>query len=221
MMQVSNDANITVISNGGSKYTTTAGGAWSDCLFSGSPQTFTFNKVHVLVCDSVTATTLYLIRPDTGGCWRSTDSGATWSQRHATSPGTFTEGAQLCNVPGNAQHLFFASGLATGAVLQRSTDGGTNWSNVTSVTQAWQVSAGMTKPAGSYPSIYITGLIVGDSDPGVFRSDDTCVTWTRVSRAPAGNMDFPNKLYGDLNNYGNIYLTMATAGFTFGALDYA
>ncbi len=221
MMQVITGTSLVVISNGGSKYSSNSGTSWSDCLFSGSPQTFTFNKVHVLVVDSVTATTLYLVRPDTGGCWRSTDSGATWSQRHATSPGTFSEGAQLCNVPGNTGHLFFAAGLVTAAGLKRSTDGGTTWSSVASVTQAWQVSAGMTKPAGSYPSIYITGLIVGDSDPGVFRSDDTCVTWTRVSRAPAGNMDFPNKLYGDLNNYGNIYLTMASAGFTFGALDYA
>ena len=221
MMQVITGTSLVVISNGGSKYSSNAGGTWSDCLFSGSPQTFTFNKVHVLVCDSVTATTLYLVRADTGGCWRSTDSGATWSRRNATSPGTFTEGAQLCNVPGNTGHLFFAAGLATAAVLKRSTDGGSTWTNLTSVTQAWQVSAGMTKPLASYPSIYITGLIVGESDPGIFRSDDNCVTWVRVSRAPAGNMDFPNKLFADLNNYGAVYLTMATAGFCFGELAYA
>ena len=177
-----------------------------------------------MALDHVDPTNMYLIRPDTGGCWRSTNSGATWSQRHATLPGAVGVGAQLTAVPGKAGHLFYAGGTGN-ASLKRSVDSGLNWVAVSNVTQAWQVSAGATKPGGSYPSVFITGIIQGSTDPGVFRADDFTdaianPTWVRLSRAPGGNMDVSNKLFADLNTYGTFYLTMGT-GYMFGELDAA
>jgi hypothetical protein len=228
MMAAVDNNNLTVISNGGCKFTSNRGGAWNNCLFGGVAFTFAFGKTHTLVCDGLVSasSTLYFIRPDTGGCWRSINNGATWSVRNASAPGLYTVGGQLCNVPGQTQHLFFAHGRGLGITLRRSVDGGTSWLNVPNVTEAWQVSAGAANPNGTgYPCVYITGIISGDPDPGVFRaetfnSDITNVpTWTRVCYAPAGNMDASNKLFADLNNYGTTYLTMDTSGFVFMELN--
>lgn len=226
MMAASTNLDVTVISSAGSSvWTNNRGSSWNFCLFSGVPATFTFGKCHTLVCDGVIGTTLYFVRPDTGACWRSIDKGANWSPRGA--PGAFSTGdAQLCSVFGQSQQLFFAHGKATAAPLKRSVDGGTSWQAVTNVTQAWQVSAGAANPDGAgYPCVYITGLISGDPDPGVFRAENftfntgVMPTWTRVCRAPAGNMDATNKLYADLNVYGDLYITMETAGFVYVKLN--
>ena len=142
----------------------------------------------------------------------------------AVLPVDYKAGSQLSNVHGQAGHLFFAAG-ASKMPLARSVDGGATWVAVGSVTEAWQVSAGATKYGNSYPSVFITGMIAGDSDPGVFRADNFTLntgvspTWTRLCRAPAGNMDVSTKLFADLDVYGSFYVAMGSTGYCWGELE--
>jgi hypothetical protein len=121
--------------------------------------------------------------------------------------------------------LFIAGGKGCSKALVRSVDGGRTWAAVGNTTEAWQVSAGATRPGGAYPSVFMVGIIQGDSDPGVFRADDFTgnpsdkPTWVRVARAPVGNMDTSNKLFADLDTYGTFYLSMGSTGYCWGELD--
>jgi hypothetical protein len=226
MMAVVDDTTLCILSGTGKKFTNSAATnstpTWADCT--GLPVGSASNgRSHVLVNDGVTATTLYALIPS-NGVYKSTNSGSAWTQQTASSaalPSSYAQGSQLSNAPGQAGHLWFAGGNTGALPLARSTDGGVNWSALSSVTEAWQVSVGAIKSGASYPTIFITGKIVGDSDPGVFRSTDTGATWTRVCRAPGGNLDAPNKLFADLDNYGTFFVSMGTTGYCFGELDYA
>jgi hypothetical protein len=226
MMAVVNDTTLCVLSGTGKKFTSSAitnsTPTWADCT--GLPVGSASNgRSHVVVNDGVTATTLYAMIPS-NGVYKSTNSGAAWTQATASSaslPASYATGSQLCSVPGQTGHLWFAGGNSGALPLARSTDGGVTWSALSNTTEAWQVSVGATKSGASYPTIFITGKIQGDSDPGIFRSTDTGTTWTRVCRAPGGNLDYPNKIFADLDNYGTFFVTMGSTGYCFGELDYA
>ena len=229
MMAVQTTTNLVILSETGKVYSTNAGVSWNSCRFIRLSSFSASNgRSHVLVGDPVNASTYYVLLPAGNGFWRSQDSGANWAQMTAASPALpadYAQGSQLSAVPGHTRHLFFAAGNTGRMPLARTVDGGANWSVVTNVTEAWQVSAGATKPGNSYPSVFITGLIQGDSDPGVFRADnftsttDGNPTWTRVCRAPAGNMVTSNKLFADLDTYGTFYISMGSTGYCWGELD--
>ena len=172
------------------------------------------------------------ITPTKGcGCYKSTDNGAHFIQQssNTTYPAALPStgyNSQLCGVPGQSGHLFYAGGnvFASGKPLARSVDGGVTWSTVGNTQVAWQVSAGATKPGGTYPSIYMTGIANGDSSPGVYRSDSVTTnpavdpTWLRVCDAPGGNMDISNKIFADLNTWGSFYIAMGGVGYVYGRL---
>jgi hypothetical protein len=229
MMAVVNDSSLCILSGTGKKYSTDAitVPTWNNCAFAPAigAASASNGRSHVLVSDGTNNGTsikiLYALIPN-NGVYKSTDGGANWTQQTASSaalPTSYAQGSQLSGVPGQAGHLFFAGGNTGALPLAKSTDGGVNWTAVSNTTEAWQVSVGKLKSGGTYPSIFITGKVSGDSDPGVFRSDDNCSSWTRVCRAPAGNLDAPNKLFADLDNYGTFMVSMGTTGFAFGELD--
>jgi hypothetical protein len=230
IMTVSTTQKLCVLSGTGKKFGTGISESsitWSNCI--GLPgTTASTGRSHTMVCDGAIANaeTVYALIPN-NGVYRSINGGLNWSQITVSSaalPANYAQGSQLSSVPGQAGHLFFAGGNTGGLPLARSTNAtsvAATWSAVSNVTEAWQVSVGATAPTGSYPSIFITGKISGDSDPGVFRSDNNCTSWTRVCRAPAGNLDAPNKLVADLDNYGTFMVSMGTTGFSFGELDTA
>ena len=232
MMAVQTLSKLVILSETGKKYTTNGAGTWGDCSFRGLSSFSASNgNAHVLVCDPTNGDTYYVLLPDGNGVWKSTNAGATWTRQTSTSPypsvlpTNYLDGAQMSAVPGQAGHLFIAGGKGCSKALARSVDGGRTWAAVGNTTEAWQVSAGATRPGGAYPSVFMVGIIQGDSDPGVFRADDFTgnpsdkPTWVRVARAPAGNMDTSNKLFADLDTYGTFYLSMGSTGYCWGELD--
>ena len=223
--------------NGTPGYSTDSGMTWSSCLFNGvTKSTGWSNSLYanrrMVVCDPVDANTYYAFsysNDATGGLWRSTDGGANWTNMSGgLSPFSFTISSnfQMCAIPGKQGHVMvgYGANYNNGIKLYRTVDAGVTWAAVTNTGVAWQVAAGKEKPGASYPAIYMTGTLNGDSDPGIFRADDftddTSVipTWTRLCRAPAGNIDTPKSLWADLETYGKVYVGFGSTGYAWGEL---
>jgi hypothetical protein len=73
---------------------------------------------------------------------------------------------------------------------------------------------GMAAPGKTYPSIYLYGSV--SSVLGVWRSDDNCATWVKLSNAwPNNNIDEVRVCGGDLNVYGRCWVGFAGSSFAY------
>ena len=191
----------------GKKYTINGAGTWGDCSFRGLSSFSASNgNVHVLVCDPTNGDTYYVLLPDGNGVWKSTTLARHGRDRparhliHRFCRPTIWTVRRCRRCPVRPRNLFIAGGKGCGKALARSVDGGRTWATVGNTTEAWQASAGATRPGGTYPSVFMVGMVQGDTDPGVFRADDFTgnpsdkPTWVRVARAPAGNMRYEQQI---------------------------
>jgi hypothetical protein len=168
-----------------------------------------------------------------GGLWKSTDRGANWSNTGGVQgqPYNATSNGNMAAVPDNAGHLFFASGTGAGTKLLRTTDSGDTWSTVDTTAICWQVAVGAIGPGKTYPCVIMTGTVdaSGTDDanpgtPGVWLSDDECVSWRRYTstvdgvtcNAPAGNLAGPISLAADQEVFGKFYIAMGDVGYAYG-----
>jgi hypothetical protein len=223
--------------NGMPAYTKDGGKTWVSCLFNGSARSegWAFSMYlnrHVACADYVDSQTYYAYsysNNSNGGLWRSTDGGANWINMSGGIGRLLNTGSadfHLTAIPGKIGHLMFGGGSAFNNTipLLRSVDAGASWRAVWGTKVCWQVAAGKAAPGADYPSIFITGIISGDPRPGVFRSDNFSenpsaqVSWIRLCEAPAGNMDGPKCLCGDLEEHGVFYLGLGSTGYVYGKL---
>lgn len=222
--------------NGTPGYTTDGGANWSSSLFAGSTlssgwSNSLFNNRHIAVADYVDPDTYYAFNfnnNSTGGVWRSTDGGANWTNMTGGIGSLLniaSANINLIAIPGKEGHLMLSGGanFNSNKKLLRSVDGGATWVSVTNTGTCWQVAAGKALDGAAYPAIYITGTLSTDADAGIFAAtdftDNTAVmpTWTRLSRAPDGNMDTPKSLCADLDSFGWVYLGFGSTGYAYGS----
>ena len=158
------------------------------------------------VADPVTSGVFYAFDPGTGTVLKSTDGGASFSAAASGLPagvGAEESGSapQLHTVPGRAGDLWLASG--SGA-LYHSTDGGTSFGLVSSVTTVATLGFGQAAPGAHYPAIYLTGLVGGVQ--GVFRSTDEGTSWIRVNDDQHQYAWIGQTITGDPHVFGLFYL---------------
>jgi photosystem II stability/assembly factor-like uncharacterized protein len=123
-----------------------------------------------IAIDPQTNTTIYAGTDEVN---KSTDQGTTWSEISSFGGNTLKE---LAIAPSNSNYIY----TTTQSILYRTTDGGSNWSNITG-----------TLPTGSS---YITYIAIKDDDPntvwvsmgqynsyGVYETTDGGTTWTNIS----------------------------------------
>lgn len=194
---------VYVSSNGDRPYYTTDGGStWNTFTLAGVENDATedgwggihfrpaYNR-HIVAADRVNVGTFYIYHYNEG-VFRSTDGGATWTNRDGpllmendTGFNNTIFNAKLLAVPGEAGHLFFTAGQegsnpATNnpadSQLWRSTDGGDTWTAMPNVKEVYAMGFG--KEANGYPTLLIVGW-VSDSY-GVWRSTDQGTNWERL-----------------------------------------
>jgi hypothetical protein len=132
-----------------------------------------------------------------GRFYLSTDGGATFTARASSGlPAT----AHFTAVAGREGDIW----LAGGAGLWHSTDSGTTFTKLTGVQQADNIGLGKAAAGKTYPALYAIARI-GDVR-GVFRSDDTGATWTRINDDKHQYGNIGDAITGDPRVYGRVYL---------------
>ncbi|XYH97366.1 exo-alpha-sialidase [Sorangium sp. So ce1128] len=165
--------------------------------------------------DTVNTNKFYMYNSATGAMWVSTNGGASFVQ--AGSPGSW--GGILRTTPGIEGDVWVPMGNNG---LMRSSNSGTSFSKIASVSSASGVSFGKTAPGKTFPTVFIWGsLSSAPSGRGIFRSIDAGATWTRVNddAHEFGGMGNGNFIVGDRNVYGRVYMSTAGRGIVYGELS--
>lgn len=97
--------------------------------------------------------------------------------------------------------------------LYRSTNSGTSFSKISSVSQAYKVSVGKAVTGATYPSIFVWGVVNGVN--GIFQSDDQGATWTQMNSTATEFGRSHNCLAGDPRVYGRLYVGAGARGIMY------
>lgn len=162
------------------------------------------------LADGTDPSRFYAYATSSGAFYASTDSGKTFAQAGTTTSG----GSVLIRAAmGRTKDVWVALG-SNG--LRRTTDGGSSFSSLSSVSSCAAVGFGVAKAGHSYPAVYIWGTV--DGTEGLYRSDDTGTSWIRINDddhefGGLGNGQFVS---GDAKTYGRVYLSSAGLGVPYG-----
>ena len=119
------------------------------------------------------------------------------------------QSAQLAAVPGRMRDLW----LATPVGLFHSADATKPLVALKMVEEAWNVGFGKAAPGQTYPAVYLSGKINGQS--GLWRSDDEGQNWIRINddihRFGDGGL-----VAGDPMEFGTVYVSRAAGGIIVG-----
>jgi len=165
--------------------------------------------------DLVNSNKFYMQNPSTGVLWVSTNGGASFTSSGA--PGT--GGSAIHTAPGIEGEVWVPRG---GNGLMRSTNSGTSFVKIASVTNASSVSFGKAAPGKTFPTLFIWGSLPATPTlMGIYRSTDVGATWTRVNDddhefgGPANG----GYIVGDRNVYGRVYMSTAGRGIVYADLS--
>jgi photosystem II stability/assembly factor-like uncharacterized protein len=129
---------------------------------------------------------VFLMAPNNGGVWKSTDYGETWNPIFDDQP-TGSVGA-LAIAPSNPDIIYVGSGeglrrpdLSTGDGIYKSTDGGRTWQHL-GLRDGQQIGAILVDPHDpNRVFVAVLGHPYGpNSERGVFRSLDGGTTWRKI-----------------------------------------
>lgn len=143
----------------------------------------------------------------------SSDGGANFS---VVASGMNSSFAEFRNPPGQLGHLWARAGTSG---LYRSTDNGTTFTKLASVSEVYAFDFGKAKAGASHPAVFIWGKVGGVT--GYFRSDDAGATWIRIndSRTNFGGVTTSggiSTIAGDPRTYGRVYLGSSGRGIIVG-----
>ncbi|GIM95338.1 cellulose binding domain-containing protein [Paractinoplanes toevensis] len=169
-------------------YSTTRGSSWT--ASAGLP------AGAIVESDRVNPKTFYAYAA--GKFYTSKDGGATFTASSVTLPTTGR--LHLKAVPGTEGEVWVAGESG----LFRSTDSGSTFTKVTSVTSGINVAFGKAAPGQSHKAIFLVGTV--DGVTGVFRSDDAGTSWVRINDDAHQYGNAGDALAGDPNVFGRVYL---------------
>ncbi|MBP2327427.1 photosystem II stability/assembly factor-like uncharacterized protein [Kibdelosporangium banguiense] len=104
--------------------------------------------------------------------------------------------------------------LAGGAGLWHSTDSGATFTKLAAVQESDNIGFGKPATGKTYPALYAIARI--GNVRGVFRSDDTGATWTRINDDKHQYGNIGDAITGDPRVYGRVYLGTNGRGIIIG-----
>ncbi len=110
--------------------------------------------------------------------------------------------------------------VLVGGTLWRSTDGGANFSAITTASPRLSISnftLGKAAPNHDHPTIFIfsDGTSLG-GEAGFFRSDDNGTTWEHINDDQQQFGGNPTVMTGDPRVYGRLFIGMNGRGILYG-----
>lgn len=206
---ISSDGNTIVWSPSGVSvpyYSTNDGKTWNAC--GGNPPALP------PVADRVNPNKFYIFNGTYyGQLWVSTDGGKTFSLGLKDLPSVASsqsQDASVNSVPGREGDLWLCCG---GGGLYHSINSGSSATKTTSVNSAYLLGFGKSAPGSTYPSIYLWGKVNGIL--GIFRSDDSAATWTRIND-DQHQFGYLHQVTGDMRVYGRCYISAEGRGIQYG-----
>lgn len=205
-------------------FTQDGGESWQECVIPGvsSADAEGFGWAHYikrfcLCADRVAPNTFYLLHYPKG-LFVSADGGKQWVLVHRFTEWNQRFHSKLRAVPDRAGNLFHTAGHSSenrhGAFV-RSFDGGQSWVEVPDVREVYDFAFGKAAEGAEHASIYIAGYVMGDW--GLYRSEDDCASWIRVSDGfPTGSLDRILALEADKHTFGRLYVGFAGSGWVYG-----
>jgi photosystem II stability/assembly factor-like uncharacterized protein len=207
-------------------FTRDGGATWDVCQ--GAPLgmintqgPWTFFKL--LAADRMQPATFYIYDRRDGRFYRSQDGGATWKHLSTlpTQPGNHYDNHRLEAAPNSAKQAWLA---LHDKGLFRTGNGGQNWTKISGVDWAVNVSFGKAAPGRTNPTVFLLGQLSGKStsseqeaEVNLYRSDDMGTTWMRVNDAERG-MGGVGNITGDMQNYGRVYIGTGGRGTFYGQI---
>jgi len=197
-------------STGGSPgpvYSHDSGSTWSAC--SGLPGTGWQNNLYVsahLVTVDVSGN--FYILNGTDGIYKSTDGGATWSLYDNSL--IYGYQSSLECTPGQTGDLWLApwSGGNPATLYHLVDNGSSITATSTSITTAYYMGFGATKPGGAhspYPTVYVY------DGSAIQYSTDIGSTWTSIGGP--NSLNVVSDINGDMNYYGVVYAGFQGSGY--------
>ncbi len=172
-------------------FSTDTGATWKPCK--GLPAGL------AVAADRANPRKFYAFDSRNGAFYTSTDSGANFA---VSAQGLPKSGrGRVRAVAGREGDLWLA---AENGGLLHSTDSGATFTHLPTVAQADAFGLGKAAPGQSYPALYLTGKV--GSVSGVFRSDDSGRSWTRINDDAHQYGWIGQVITGDPRLYGRIYL---------------
>jgi photosystem II stability/assembly factor-like uncharacterized protein len=165
-----------------------------------------------IVGDPENANVFYAYNRKTGKMFKSADKGETFSEK--SSPGQ-SDFQKFRLVPGKDGDIWLP---LTSNGLARSTDGGTTFNKIATVSYCEAVGFGKAAPENNFPTVFIFGEVGGVS--GVFMSNDEGASWVRVNddEHEYGGLANGEFVVGDMNVYGRVYMSTAGRGIVYGEI---
>jgi len=150
-----------------------------------------------------------------GKFFKSTDKGATFSE--ASTPGE-SDFKKFRLVPGKEGDIWIP---LTNGGLTRSTNGGSTFGKIASVSYCEAVGFGKAAPEKSFPTVFIFGTVGGIT--GVFMSIDEGANWVRANddKHEYGGLANGEFVVGDMNVYSRVYMSTAGRGIVYGEITEA
>ncbi|MFJ2116119.1 1,4-beta-glucanase [Streptomyces sp. NPDC087850] len=181
---------------------TDGGATWSEVT--------TFPRGGTPVADPVDPRRFYVYDTDGGTVFRSTDAGATFVRGAGSLPAGDVQ-FRIAAAPGRTGDLWLS---AKWNGLYRSTDGGTSFTKLTSCWGSYALGFGRAAPGAAYPAVFQTGAT--ENFVGVYRSDDTGASWTRINDDAHQWGWTGETITGDPRVYGRVYLGTNGRGIQYG-----
>jgi hypothetical protein len=186
---------------GGPSYTRNLGVTWAPSTGIGA--------VPAVIADRVDPNKFYAFDSVAGAVYASADGAATFAVAAAGLP---PGNGRLRATPGIAGDLWLVT--ANGG-LYHSIDAGATFTRTGGALTAYAFGLGMAPPGQTYPALYLNGI--ANATPGIFRSDDGGVTWTRIND-DQHQFGTATVVIGDPRVYGRVYIGTNGRGIFYGDL---
>lgn len=168
-----------------------------------------------VVSDPENEDVFYAYEKSTGAFYKSSDKGKSFAK--VSEPG-ISQFKKFRAIPGYSGDLWLPvalqdeKGNPKSGKLLHSTDAGATWKALDGVDYCEAVGFGAPKEKGKYPAIYVFATIKNVT--GVFASDDSGKTWTRINddAHEYGGLANGEFVMGDMNTYGVVYMSTAGRG---------